>query len=1370
MGDIHTRPFSKNYSGLVNQSVIAIGITVLCVTGQEFMKRRRRGKGFYKGLGSRESWEFGYLYNGRSWARFPSPPSPSGWPLSWVKQTIQFPEDKLNELRGLDATIYIRFLRGSFWFALVHTLTTFPILFPIHVEFSDDSISPKSMTRASISSLVGTRKGLSLLWIHACLLFWITLSWIFNLVWICNGAFKLRAANLSRQAESENKDEDPTYYQHPHPQYAFTDVPQRDRDRPTKGLRLRTVMVSNIPTSLRSEEALQDYFEHYMSRKVEKPSMGLTSSTPPGFLNTSFAFIFNRAKRLPAHLPANPLISRQERDGDSEDGKAEKVNRRKSAFKKDPVAPKIECVVVARKMTELASLLERREDILIQLETAHIKLANKALLAVKAAIERKEANKPIPQTVSKSREIARKRRSLGVDVEHIDPQELDEEARMNLLIDVLGPFVEEFGTQRSLSLRSRKVVSRASRQAFRRLRKHGSIDSVASDSPVHPALPFSSPVDYHETTVWEALLSLPRNSLDAYQPLVNLSQLFRGKIVPSIDYYTAKLNLLTKLITENRAKAVNDYDAVSTAFVTFADPADARRACKYLAVHPNDPMACLVTMAPMYQDIDWIRVMKSTYKGEFVKDWVVNLGVWGFTLFWLFPVSLLVGLVSIQNISLFWPSLKRYLDHHVWQSEVLQSFIPTLLVALLALLIPLILLLIAKKAHTITTLSALHDRIMTRYYKFLIVNVLVFFCVGTAAMQSFLQSFRSSTRPDLIKVVADSFPTAGPFYVGWLIFTTAMHGGFELALLGLPLILYPTTSRQVTPRKRAVGIRPRTFNFYYWFPNHTLVVHILLLFSLFNPFVLPFGTLYFFIQSGVVKNQLIHVYAKNYEGDGRLLLIRIIRYTLDGLILAQAVFLGYMVVLKKNANVGLAAFLIVFTAIVKMIMTRMCRAQFELDDIAEADIICCGRFRQPSSESETDLDESVMGSNANGIFDRSDSKPSVLTWRRLPAWINFSYTMPRRGHQPQHRHPNPFGPQQDNDLPLSVAQPCASERLSPQEGPSSVTKCAPDKGYPWNIPPPEAKRDLGVLNTSLDGLDADTIVPHPPPAPWDDQAVIDLPYDNPFYARTIDNVLWLPRNPTSVLDLDDTIDMKTSIAVETSAGRLGSWIGLGETVSPTTLSRIATNIPSPTEQIARSPITPPSLGLPEVDGTEDIDLPPAIAQRVQAKEGGVEQTLRTRRSSMYPRRPSTGDKSSTNLLSLRNQRPQAPERPILPSYRSFSDGTHRRARSSSLMSSFPLPPSDTVEQVFSDQELGIRPDTHAQAEFVAANTSASRISLGLPKLSRAPNVSAAQAIFHEVLQEERQALWDRLEEETAEANQSRSTKSWLTSWMFKKTS
>ena len=82
------------------------------------------------------------------------------------------------------------------------------------------------------------------------------------------------------------------------------------------------------------------------------------------------------------------------------------------------------------------------------------------------------------------------------------------------------------------------------------------------------------------------------------------------------------------------------------------------------------------------------------------------------------------------------------------------------------LTIPLLLLLIAKKAHTITTLSALHDKIMIRYYKFLVANVLVFFCVGVAALESFFTSFKQSSLT-VLTVVGDSFPAAGPFYVGW---------------------------------------------------------------------------------------------------------------------------------------------------------------------------------------------------------------------------------------------------------------------------------------------------------------------------------------------------------------------------------------------------------------------------------------------------------------------------------------------------------------------------------------------------------------------------------------------------------------------------
>lgn len=98
----------------------------------------------------------------------------------------------------------------------------------------------------------------------------------------------------------------------------------------------------------------------------------------------------------------------------------------------------------------------------------------------------------------------------------------------------------------------------------------------------------------------------------------------------------------------------------------------------------------------------------------------MTLGVWAFTLFWVIPVSALVALISVDKISAFFPVLDEYLSHHSYQKEVITAFIPTLLVAILAILVPLLLLLIAKQAHTILTLSRLHDTIMTRYYKFLV--------------------------------------------------------------------------------------------------------------------------------------------------------------------------------------------------------------------------------------------------------------------------------------------------------------------------------------------------------------------------------------------------------------------------------------------------------------------------------------------------------------------------------------------------------------------------------------------------------------------------------------------------------------------------
>ena len=77
------------------------------------------------------------------------------------------------------------------------------------------------------------------------------------------------------------------------------------------------------------------------------------------------------------------------------------------------------------------------------------------------------------------------------------------------------------------------------------------------------------------------------------------------------------------------------------------------------------------------------------------------------------------------------------------------------------------------------------------------------------------------------------------------------------------------------------------------------MIHVLFVFTVLNPLVMPFGLIYFTVEKSanlcatlvksiadtilvVIKNQFLHVYAKDYEENGQRILIRIIRYSLDG--------------------------------------------------------------------------------------------------------------------------------------------------------------------------------------------------------------------------------------------------------------------------------------------------------------------------------------------------------------------------------------------------------------------------------------------------------------------------------------------------------
>lgn len=425
---------------------------------------------------------------------------------------------------------------------------------------------------------------------------------MYTLVWISKGVFHYRADSIESCANKfgRNMNEGDGYRgenPHPHPQHPFHAMPLGDNDEKNRGLKLRTIMITNIPTRLRSERELQEYFEYYMSRPLAKPSIGLTSTSQPGMVNKMVSFLINRLKKLELFSQAGDLpetssdVSNQSAEGARQEGRK----------------PGIERVVLVRKMTELSSLLDRREDVLRKLETAHIKLARKTLTAVKYALMRRKISESSfasryssnffghPSLFSKNTQGSG---ALAADIEAgkgADGKQNVGSDYMDILVQNLAPYLKEFDTP-IMSSNDHLLPGHRSTK-------------IAEKQPASHSVE-------QESTVWDVLCGLPRPALDPYQPLIHLSSLFRGKTVPAIDYYTAKIGLLTSLITENRSRPITDFQPVSTAFVTFSNPDDARKACKYLAVHPNNPLACLVTMAPEYEDLDWVRVMKQTYRTE----------------------------------------------------------------------------------------------------------------------------------------------------------------------------------------------------------------------------------------------------------------------------------------------------------------------------------------------------------------------------------------------------------------------------------------------------------------------------------------------------------------------------------------------------------------------------------------------------------------------------------------------------------------------------------------------------------------------------------------------------------------------------------
>jgi hypothetical protein len=348
-----------------------------------------------------------------------------------------------------------------------------------------------------------------------------------------------------------------------------------------------------------------------------------------------------------------------------------------------------------------------------------------------------------------------------------------------------------------------------------------------------------------------------------------------------------------------------------------------------------------------------------------------------------------------------------------------------------------------------------------------------------------------------------------------------------------------------------------------------------------------------------------------------------------------------------------------------------------------------------NSEANTDTETVVNHSNdmeKSELTSRAPFRFGFSCWK-LPSWINFSLS--------PGQHSKAFGS-------VGVAQP----QLSPASPTANVRRVA---AHAFVSSPTALTDTLSIYQSTHQHTCP--VAPHPAPDPWDDQTVVDRPYNNPFYSRPVDNVLWLPRNPCGMLDLDDTIDLRTPLGIQIS-----------ELVSPTESPR-ETKTASLFQRLSEGPLP---------NGSEEIELPAVIIKRIRSREGDVQQT--SNRSIIHHQ------KEPIHISTSPRQFSAGP--PNLNS-RSLSDDINiRRPRAPRRAS------SQFAPRVFRARSIDVEQGAWRSAGY---NTS--------EDIPQRQNIPAHQAIVHEVLAEE--DLIRQLEEKIHEGD-TKVTKSWLTSWMFTK--
>ncbi|KAG8853288.1 hypothetical protein FRB96_008373 [Tulasnella sp. 330] len=341
------------------------------------------------------------------------------------------------------------------------------------------------------------------------------------------------------------------------------------------------------------------------------------------------------------------------------------------------------------------------------------------------------------------------------------------------------------------------------------------------------------------------------------------------------------------------------YPPLNSAFVLFNQQIAAHLATNSL-IH-NEPYRMAekhVEVAP--EDVIWGNLGMNPYEKK-IRLAISYAATAALILGWAIPVALvgIIGNVTALSKKYSWLAWLGKLPSPVL--GIIQGILPPVLLAVLTMLLPIILRLLAS-FEGIPRKTGLELSLMTRFFIFQVIHSFLIVTISGGLIQALPGlAANPSQAPTLL---AQNLPSAATFFITYIILQglSGVGGGF---LQIVPLIVYYVKLKLLGSTPRAIYNIKYTMRDVAWgttFPGITLVTVIALVYTPLQPLVTGFAVAAFFLFYMLYKYLFLFVYDQPRSGDtGGLFFPKAIQHIFVGLYVQQ-VCIAALFFLAQNQN------------------------------------------------------------------------------------------------------------------------------------------------------------------------------------------------------------------------------------------------------------------------------------------------------------------------------------------------------------------------------------------------------------------------------------------------------------------------------------